>query len=174
MSNFSAAVHVLMEHEGGYAPLDANGAGAVNFGVTERFVRDAKLSDNPAEFVRTMTPERARDIYKRFFWDEYHIGEINDERLATVLFSMAVNMGPGPAVRTLQLALNDIGQLVDVDGIFGPETRAAVNARPPEKIAAEWKRRLVERYRVIARRSGDGYLRGWLKRLDALFAPFNL
>jgi lysozyme family protein len=170
MASFDLAVSLLLGHEGGYAAKDAGEAGSVNFGITERYVISIKrvTKDQAGEFIRTLTRDRAIQIYRAEFWDHYRLETINSQDLANVLFSMIVNIGPKAAVTTLQQSLGDLGVELEHDGIFGPVTRNTLNSQPPSKVAAVWRKRLADHYKTIAQKVGQGYLKGWMRRLDDL------
>ena len=171
MAEFDSAVEKLLKLEDGFAPAD-NNAGAVNFGITQQFLRSI---GRPAtvEDVRALTREEAIALYREYFWDRLRISEIRDQRLAEVLFFAVVNMGPSRPVRYLQQGLCELRSKVNVDGVIGPRTLAAINKLGPNQSAAlllSLKQKLLARYRELAERNPALYgddLRGWLARLEA-------
>jgi len=173
MAEFDSAVEKLLELEGGFAPAD-NNAGAVNFGITQQFLRSI---GRPAtvEDVRALTREEAIALYREYFWDRLRIGEIRDQRVAEMLFFAAVNMGPRYPIRYLQEALRELRRLrdVQVDGAIGPQTLSALNGLGPNgtrAVVLSLKQKLQARYRDLAERNPALYgddLRGWLARLEA-------
>jgi lysozyme family protein len=168
MSEFAPAIAVVLKHEGGYSPKDAGNAGAVNFGITQKYILDtgrAQTWDDAGEVVRVMRESGAGAIYRADVWDQHKLGDITSQRLATILFSMVVNMGEGAAFKNLQKALG-----ITADGRFGPLTMAALNERVEANVLLLWKVRLENYYHQIAPRVGKHYLPGWLRRLDELFS----
>lgn len=73
------------------------------------------------------TPEFVKDFMKREFWDLLHLDDVAYPA-AERLFLAAVNMGPGEAVKCMQRALRRCGFSLEVDGDFGPLTRAALSS----------------------------------------------
>lgn len=171
-SSFPVAVAVLLADEGGYAPKDAGKAGAVHFGITERWAINAGVAapEDAGEYIRDLTRAEAEAVYRVYFWDHYGIGKLEDQRIATAMLSMIVNLGPGPAVKTLQRTLNQFGwPRLLVDGILGPVTVWQANRAVPEVLAAAWRGYIEEHYRGVASRPGyEKYLSGWLRRLAKL------
>jgi len=167
MADFAPAIAILLEHEGGFAERDAGRAGCVNRGLTQRRIMDTKRAQTWEEaytFVKEMTLEEARGIYKDDYWDKHQLGKIDSQRFATVLFSTMANMGEGTAVKNLQKALG-----ITADGKLGPLTLASLNGMAPAEVEEKWKQRLVDYYTQIAPRVGPRYLKGWLARVDELF-----
>ena len=177
MAEFSQAIDALLRHEGGFAPSD-NNRGAVNFGWTAATLKRLGLPHS-TEDVRALTRERAAGLYAMHFWTPLRLSEIKDQRLATLVFSMAVNMGPHKAVGMLQRSVNDAlddtaapGKLA-VDGALGPRTVRAINALDPQLITLKYKGWLAGEYKRLAEGNPALYgddLRGWLARLEELTA----
>lgn len=86
----------------------------------------------PGEDIANLTPERAKELYRRDFWGPAGCDAVPDG-LKFDLFDMAVNSGKGNAVRTLQKAAG-----VGVDGVIGAQTLAAVSAMHPARLVARF------------------------------------
>jgi lysozyme family protein len=174
MADFDPAVQLTLQHEGGFFHNTVTGE-IVNYGVTLAFVRDCGYCANPDEaFIRNLTVEQAREIYRKYFWDRYNIGSIRDQDLANKVFDLTVNMGPGGsthdgALTLLQRAVNDCGGNLVVDGHIGPKSIAAINALDPARLLAAYRKRAESRYQEIAQANSNlaGNLTGWLSRLNA-------
>ena len=117
---FEKAVSLVLKHEGGYVSDPDDPGGETKYGISKR--------SYPNLDIENLTEEEAKKIYYEDYWKPNRYEEIEYEPLAVKLFDIAVNIGPRRANRLLQLALNDIGELVDVDGIIGPQTLSAVNS----------------------------------------------
>jgi lysozyme family protein len=177
MADLKIALDVLLRHEGGYAPSD-NARGSVNFGWTAASLKGLGLPHTDAD-VRALTRERAAGLYAVHFWTPLRLNEVRDQKLATLIFSMAVNMGPGRAVRFLQKALNDDFEdrgattRLAVDGKIGPKTILAINGMEPAHLILKFKAYLAGEYRRLAEAKPELYaddLKGWLRRLEELTA----
>ncbi|HVH87949.1 MAG TPA: glycosyl hydrolase 108 family protein [Terriglobales bacterium] len=100
--------------------------GRTRFGIAERFHPD--LGDEfycgPAE----TSLETAREIYRSEYWQPIRGDEIHDQRIATKLLDMAVNMGVRQAIVLCQRAVNAMSgiHLIE-DGVVGSITLAALN-----------------------------------------------
>lgn len=172
MSHFELAVAVVLAHEGGYSEHPADPGGATNFGVSLRWLRN--LGDNDGdgwldgdldrdgdvdpEDIRLLTAGEAANFYRVQWWERYGYERIEDQGLATKLLDMAVNVGHGQAVRLLQRAIG-----VQDDGILGPRTLAAANARGAA-VLPECRFRAVKFYLELGK---PGFLDGWLRRAVA-------
>jgi lysozyme family protein len=133
-SNFELCLKKMLAHEGGYVDHKLDPGGMTNLGVTKRVWEEWVGHEVDEKQMRALTPETVAPLYKRKYWDAIRA----DELVAGVdycVFDVAVNSGPGRAVKFLQSCVS-----VAADGGFGPATMAAV-----EK-AEEDPARLVELY----------------------------
>jgi hypothetical protein len=87
---FEAALEKTLKYEGGYVKDDA-GKGESNFGINK--------SANPDVDIKNLTKEKARELYKKRYWDAIGGDALaaKDPALATVAFDTAVNMGVSKA-----------------------------------------------------------------------------
>lgn len=156
MADFSKAIDFVLGNEGGYSNNPADPGGETNFGISKRAY--------PYLNIKDLTREEAIAIYQRDYWK---FDDFASQRVATKVFDAAVNMGPIPAVRILQLALGSIeaGPVV-ADGKLGPETVGHANAADEEKLMDEFKARLVKFYcdEAVTGTGMAGFLLGWLRR----------
>jgi len=133
-SNFELCLKKMLAHEGGFVNHPQDPGGMTNLGVTKRVWEEWVGHEVDEKQMRALTPETVAPLYKRKYWDAIRA----DELVAGVdycVFDVAVNSGPGRAVKFLQGCVG-----VTPDGGFGPATMAAV-----EK-AEEDPARLVELY----------------------------
>lgn len=163
MAEFSKSIPVILEHEGGMVDNPADPGGATNWGISTRFLRSHGLDED----VRTMTRERAIQLYHFFFWRSDWNDLLQDT--ATKLLDMSVNMGSKTATMLVQRALRNVGELVDVDGVFGNRTMCAVMRA--ERVAPRNLMRALcaaqaDYYRSLAeaKPTMKQFLAGWLKR----------
>lgn len=113
MANFEKALSHILQNEGGYVNDKTDKGGETKFGISKK--------SYPKEDIKNLTIERAKEIYKRDFWDKIKGDQIQNDELALNLFDFAVNGGVGTSIKTLQKALN-----VDVDGVIGNDTLSAM------------------------------------------------
>ena len=172
----------IVAREGGFVNDPDDPGGATNFGVTIHTLRRLRPGLRVSEDdIRALTREDAVEIYVEHYFNRPRIAELPEPLWATV-FDMYVNAGAN-AVRILQRLLNQMGQVVAVDGIIGPQTAhaaaAAVRAAPDHIIDAygiarrEYYDAIADRRpasRRFARRR-DGGKGGWITRAEEFIAP---
>jgi lysozyme family protein len=133
-TNFEKCLAKMLAHEGGFVNHPQDPGGMTNLGVTKRVWEEWVGHEVDEKQMRALTPETVAPLYKRKYWDAVRA----DDLVAGVdycVFDVAVNSGPGRAVKFLQSSIN-----VTADGGFGPATLAAV------KKAEEDPTRLIEMY----------------------------
>ena len=163
-ADFNAAVAVVLGHEGGY--LEDHTTGEISkFGLTAEFLRSIGLPHD-RDAIRNLSREQAIQIYREHWWERYGFERLPDQRLATKLFDLAVNLGPQRAVRFLQQALVRCGAHLVVDGLLGERTIAAANEAPVECVLSHLRALAAEHYRTLAAKDPKylPYLKGWLER----------
>ena len=123
LSKFDDIIEKVLEHEGGLVDDSKDAGGLTNMGISQRAY--------PDEDIRGLTVERAKELYKRDYWDRYRTGDLPD-RLRHIYVDMCINMGGGRAIKILQEACNSKNATkIDVDGGIGPATiKAASNVEP--------------------------------------------
>jgi hypothetical protein len=98
---FGAVIAPLLRREGGFVAQDGRSGAPANFGINQRA--------NPDIDVRTLTPERATQIYKERYWDKINGDSLPPEAQAAV-FDAAVNQGPQKALQMWQQSGGDISR----------------------------------------------------------------
>ena len=144
----------IIENEGGYSNDPADAGGRTNYGISER--------SNPGAWADgKVTEAEAREIYERKYLISTGIIKIQDPYLQVQMLDFCVNSGPGPAITKLQAILG-----VDVDGVIGPQTLAAVAALDPAYINNQL---VAARVRMIGKIVSKNvsqvkWINGWLDR----------
>lgn len=102
------------------------------------------------------------EILKTMFWDKWKADQINNESIALIL----VDWVWGSGKYGITIPQRAIG--VTADGIVGPKTIAAVNAKDPKQLFdLIRKERLAYIERICKSRPTNlKYKRGWLNRLN--------
>jgi len=168
--NFSSAIAVLLQDEGGnYVPED-HGRGPSKWGITFKTAQAYGFVKSPAE-IADLTREQATTFYYVYFWNRECLDLINDLTIATKALDLSVNEGPETTIQFLLQAVNALTEMptLAVDGILGPHTAQAVNALNPQALLQALRERAEEHYRriVAADPSEEPNLAGWLARLDS-------
>jgi lysozyme family protein len=186
MRTVEAIADEIIAREGGYVNDPDDPGGATNFGVTIHTMRalgldltgDGQVTEAD---VRRLTREQARDIYVEHYFRRPGVGGLPEPLQATV-FDMYVNAGAN-AVRILQRLLNDMGAVLEVDGVLGPQTLAAAHraaqAAPGHIADAYGIARRNYYYAIGDRRPAsrkyvrrrDGGKAGWIRRAEEFISP---
>jgi type VI secretion system secreted protein VgrG len=163
MSDFTTALNYTLKHEGGWANNPDDPGGPTMFGITLNTAKRHGIDD--ADALKKISPEMAAAILREGYW---RFGSVADQRVATKVFDMSVNMGLATAVKLLQKSLNVYGAELRVDGVFGAETSRAVNSHDPELILDLLCGVSREHYEQVAARSPSSkrFLGGWKKRAN--------
>lgn len=122
--DFDVAFERLIGHEGGYVNNPSDPGGETKFGISRRAY--------PSEMIRTLTLERAKELYLRDYWGPAGCDVVPDA-VKFDLFDMAVNSGVSAAIKTLQRTVG-----VDDDGRLGPLTLQALSSMPVMRFVARF------------------------------------
>jgi lysozyme family protein len=157
-------IEMIVRLEAGYSDNPADPGGATNFGITQRYLDNARnrWPDLPAS-VADLNVSQAFMLYQSDEWVEIH-GDQLPAMVAPLVMDEAVNGGPGTAVRLLQESLN-----IAADGVIGPQTLAAAQAADPAKLAAEYAARRAVFYAKLEDSEAQFEL-GWMRRLITVYA----
>lgn len=128
--NFDKAFERVVGLEGGYDadPRDRGNwtSGVIGKGILKGTKYGIAAHVYPDLDIKNLTLDQAKAIYRRDYWDRCHIGDLPDVVCYDV-FDTAVNSGVGTAIKLTQKALG-----VVADGVWGPNTTAAVAKIPPD------------------------------------------
>lgn len=171
----------IVAREGGFVNDPDDPGGATNHGVTIHTMRRLGLDLDrngvvDGRDVAQLRREDAVEIYLKHYFLRPKINEL-PEALQPTVFDMYVNAGAN-AVKILQRLLGQMGQVVAVDGVIGPETLRAAElaaAAAPDHLAdaygiarRNYYYRLADQRpasRKYARRR-DGGKGGWIMRAE--------
>lgn len=168
---YLAAVTDVLHHEGGFVDHPNDPGGATAYGISLRWLRqlgDLKWSDIDgdgdvdADDIKSISQDRATELYYRHFWTPAKCEAIKDHAIAKKVFDMGVNMGNRQAWKLVQRAC---GGLV-VDGIVGTRTLGRVNTLCSEKLLLAIQNTQRAFYLKLAERKPRlrVFLRGWINR----------
>lgn len=122
MAVFSGVEADLLQLEGSEISNDPNDYGGLTkYGISKK--------ENPSVDVANLTWERALNWYQLNYWNNYHLSDINSQKIANKMFIALINMNPHEAITCMQKAINFCSSLdtVDVDGDLGVQTIDAIN-----------------------------------------------
>ena len=160
-SNYAACLSFTLQFEGGYVNHPRDPGGETNKGVTKRVYDAYRAKKGKApQSVRNISDAELQEIYKRQYWDAVRGDEL-PAGIDACVFDLAVNSGPGRAVKQLQQALG-----VKVDGNLGMATIAAAQAMDAVKLVNA----LVNRRNDFLKSLGTfpTFGKGWMRRTAAL------
>lgn len=143
------AVSFVLEQEGGYVNDPHDKGGETKYGISK--------TAYPNEDIKNLTIDRAKQIYRRDYWNRCKCDNLPDA-LSVAVFDFAVNSGVNRAVRILQASLR-----IKIDGIIGNQTIGAVNRIPPKDILYEYMDRRLQY--LMSLKSFARYGKGWSARV---------
>ena len=151
----------ILKIEGGYDNDPHDLGGETNFGICKR--------SYPSLDIKTLTEEKAFEIYERDYWNKNRFGEINSQSLANAIFYFSVNAGAKPAIKIIQRILDSRGFRVVDDGIMGDKTLQSINFYDSKHpgLVDSFKLKVCEYYLNIVKRdkSQQIFLKGWFHRV---------
>lgn len=161
MATFEPALAYMLKHEGGWSDDPYDKGGATNFGIT--FALAKRYGIDTETSLRLITPQQVATIYRCEFWK---FDGIQDQRVASKIFDMCVNMGPGHAIKLLQCALNSMGIMIKVDGVYGIHTQEATNSIAAISVLSALQEECSDYYKSVVDNnpSQRKFLKGWLNR----------
>lgn len=174
--NFDSAVSVVLKHEGGYTNNPSDPGGPTDFGISLRFLRAAGIDGDGNRSthvtiadIKSLTPNKAKNIYYKFYWKKNNFNKVNSLRIATSLLDMNVLMG-NEAILLMQRALNEPRQIVKEDAIMGPETLNAINNFNPSELNDDFKKECKSYFDLICLKNPKLgiFKKGWYNRVDDL------
>lgn len=187
-NNFEVAMQTLLKHEGRGLYEDKQTGEISKYGVSLKFLQGIIPSADRLA-IEEMTEKLAFTLYRNYFWEKNRIGEIHDQKLATAVMDITVNMGPGHIKETagakivkdggitlLQRTLNQLRMLTDdpllIDGIMGRRTINLANTCLPREALKLYIEFVKARYTAIAAADPNHAkdIGGWINRANSLLA----
>ena len=160
-------ITIDLAHEGGFQanPKDrANWTGGhVGVGTLVGTKYGITTLDMPGVVIADITPEQAITYYIEHYWKALY-SEIISQALANKLADLGVLFGVGTAVKNLQSAL-----FLEMDGLFGPATLAAVNGADAELLLQNFQREMRAHATAIAAGNPNDApdLPDWIRRINS-------
>jgi len=157
LSNFPAALALVLQAEGNFVNHKSDPGGMTNLGVTRNVWRDWVNRDVDEAEMRSLTPELVAPLYKANYWDACKCSDL-PRGVDYAVFDSAVNMGSGRAAKLLQTALG-----VTADGSIGRATIAAATAADPVELLEAFSLGKEAFYQSLPTFGVFG--KGWLNRV---------
>jgi len=179
VADYQLCIPIVLENEGGLVDNPNDRGGITNYGVSLRFAKDTgdmELfdidgdGDIDREDIKKLSIEDATEGFKKYFWDKFDLDNEMSNKIALVVFDIAVNHGNKNAANMIQKTLVEMGYNIVIDGIVGPRTLAALHSANEEKfvdgildVRSRFYDRIVER-----NPSQKVFLKGWKNRIKHL------
>jgi lysozyme family protein len=161
MPKFDEIFSRVIHHEGGFTrdPKDRGNwtSGVIGKGECRGTKYGISAMSYPMVDIEGLTLEKAREIYKRDWWDKLSLDKFHSA-LAFQIFDSAVNHGMRATVKLLQKVAGTA-----IDGVIGPLTIRALNRIPREDVCILFVAERIRFYTQIATFSEYG--RGWMNRV---------
>ena len=168
MANVNRLALFILKWEGGFVNDPDDLGRATNMGVTigtyEAYCRKKGYPKPTVERLKNLTKEEWTEIMKTMYWDRWRADEIKSQSVANILVDWVWASG----VHGIKIPQKLLG--VTVDGVVGPKTIAAVNARNPRELFDMIKITRFDFIEDICRKhpANNKFKRGWMNRLNDL------
>ena len=164
MDRFERIFDYLLRVEGGYSDDENDKGGKTKFGITEEEARDFGYKGN----MQDLTKDFAKNIYLKKYYLGNKLDKVVNDKVALSICDWAVNSGRN-GTKNAQIAINQLTNAnLDVDGIIGNKTLETLNSADPEKFLEVYHnlQRIYYKGKVEADRTQEGFLTGWLNRVQ--------
>lgn len=152
----------IISWEGGFVNDPYDRGGATNKGVTIGTFRSVYGKNKTVDDLKAITDEQWLHIFKVYFWDKWRADDIINQSVANILVDWVWASGPA-TIKKVQRILG-----VAIDGVVGPKTLAALNARNPQTLFCEIKLLRQNYINSIAVGTQSRYKNGWTRRLNSI------
>ena len=164
MERFERIFDYLLRVEGGYSDNKNDKGGKTKFGIIEEEARDFGYKGN----MQDLTKDFAKNIYLKKYYLGNKLDKVINDKVALSICDWAVNSGRN-GTKNAQIAINQLTNAnLDVDGIIGNKTLEALNSIDPGKFLEVYHnlQRIYYKGKVEADRTQEGFLTGWLNRVQ--------
>ena len=161
-----------LKFEGGYQnnPKDIGNwtGGKIGKGELKGTKYGISAKSYPDLDIKNITKDQALEIYRRDFWQALHLAAIDSNRIAWKTFDIAINCGPGTAVKILQKSVG-----VEPDGIIGNITLKAVNLSDQTQVLHNLVHWQQHHYLNIRNDDNAEFFKGWMLRSEDTAPEFE-
>ena len=164
MADYRKLKPFILRWEGGYINDQADLGKQTNKGVTLSTYRSVFGKNKTVSDLKKITDDQWEFIFKKYYWDKWKADDIKDQNVANILVDWVWASG-AYGIKIPQRVLG-----VDVDGIVGPKTIAAVNARDGRELFDKIKQERKDFIDRICqtRPQNRKFKNGWMNRINSL------
>ena len=164
MADYRKLKPFILRWEGGYINDQADLGKQTNKGVTLSTYRSVFGKNKTVSDLKKITDDQWEFIFKKYYWDKWKADDIKDQNVANILVDWVWASG-AYGIKIPQRVLG-----VNVDGIVGPKTIAAVNARDGRELFDKIKQERKDFIDRICqtRPQNKKFKNGWLNRINSL------
>ena len=177
MADYNIIIPLTLASEGyGVSNHPADAGGTTSYGVSLSFAKstnDPMFDKNDDGVINKndilkLTKDDAIIAFKKYFWDTpYKLDDLASDKKAYVVFDAAVNNGPKNATKFIQRACKSLGFALNIDGAYGPITKAALEDAPVDEFCDAFLDFREQFFHDIVSNnpSQKVFLKGWLNRI---------
>ena len=156
-SNFQKCLDLVLQSEGGWVDGNKIGdsGGETNLGVTKKVWEEWVGHD--VKTIKDLTSADVAPLYKAKYWMACYAPQLKTG-VDYMAFDMAVNAGPGRAVKLLQESVGCVP-----DGVIGPRTMQLIDQKNAQDVVQAYSNRKTSFYESLNK---PQFIKGWLKRIE--------
>ena len=168
MADYKKLIPFILRWDGGFANDPADRGGATMKGITiGTFTTYRKSKRKPTPTVtdlKNISDQEWGDVFKSLFWDKWYADNIKSQSIANILVDWV--WASGKYGITIPQRILGVAQ----DGVVGPKTLEALNARDADKLFAQLKQARINFVETIVKRnpSQKKFINGWKRRIYAI------
>lgn len=179
---FESCFPLSLKYEGGakYTNIPQDRGGPTKYGIAlNTFAKDTGDLDLfdldgdgeiTANDIKMLNYDRAKEIYKKYFWDKMYLDEINSCKKAFLVFDSTLNHGPSGSCGLVQKTLIRMNLMSseEYDKDWGPHTRDMLNQADEDSFVSMFQQTRTDYYNaIVAKRPNQSiFLKGWLSRVS--------
>ncbi|WP_228422290.1 glycosyl hydrolase 108 family protein [Chryseobacterium aurantiacum] len=128
---FKKVAPIILKHEGGYKNEPAKDKGdptnrGISWPVWQKYAKEDLGVEPTKENQKKLTEEQATIIYRKRYWEPKGYCEINNLRVALMVYDWSITSG-GAIKQVQKLLVDEFNQSIAVDGGMGKQTANALN-----------------------------------------------
>ena len=150
--------YIITRWEGGYSNHPDDSGGETCYGITKKYF--------PNEFETIMKIDKKLDYAIRFYYKNF-MSKLNGlpKCLKYFLTDFYINAGNN-AIRVFQMSIKQLGQFLDINGVFGEQTKSAANKINKNILLKQLYKNRKEYYWLLNK---PVFIKGWINRTQDIY-----